>query len=269
MRFSRCRAAILAAAWLVLPATLCRGQPAGAEGNAPSAIPGLSPEAAARLGQLLERDWQDRPEWADMAIALLKGDPDDGGWWRGTQTRYHWDWLAEKFDGDYSSAVERAEIPGDVAGADQLLAGLDRDGNGVVAADDFDWTENSEYVRQRENARGLLSRFDVDSNGRLTQDDLAKFFDAADREESGFLTAEDLLAELQRPRQPAEAGEMPRPDKMLAMLLNGELGSFHPGPSLDEEAPDFTLPRQDGSGEVTLSAARNRKPVVLIFGSFT
>jgi peroxiredoxin len=34
-------------------------------------------------------------------------------------------------------------------------------------------------------------------------------------------------------------------------------------------APDFTLPLQNGKGEITLSQFRNEKPVVLIFGSFT
>jgi hypothetical protein len=33
-------------------------------------------------------------------------------------------------------------------------------------------------------------------------------------------------------------------------------------------APDFTLPRTDGSGDLTLSSLRGR-PVVLVFGSFT
>lgn len=35
-----------------------------------------------------------------------------------------------------------------------------------------------------------------------------------------------------------------------------------------DPAPDFTLARTDGRGEITLSALRGR-PVVLVFGSFT
>lgn len=34
-------------------------------------------------------------------------------------------------------------------------------------------------------------------------------------------------------------------------------------------APDFTLARQDRSGRVTLSSFRGRKPVVLVFGSYS
>ena len=32
---------------------------------------------------------------------------------------------------------------------------------------------------------------------------------------------------------------------------------------------DFTLPRQSGKGEVTLSGFRGKRPVVLIFASYT
>ncbi len=39
--------------------------------------------------------------------------------------------------------------------------------------------------------------------------------------------------------------------------------------AVGEEAPDFTLPRQDRSGAVTLSAHRGSRPVVLVFGSYT
>ena len=34
-------------------------------------------------------------------------------------------------------------------------------------------------------------------------------------------------------------------------------------------APDFTLPTYDRSGSVTLSSHRGKRPVVLVFGSYT
>ena len=36
-----------------------------------------------------------------------------------------------------------------------------------------------------------------------------------------------------------------------------------------DAAPDFTLPRVDHTGEVTLSSFRGKQPVVLVFGSYT
>jgi hypothetical protein len=36
-----------------------------------------------------------------------------------------------------------------------------------------------------------------------------------------------------------------------------------------DDAPDFTLPRLKEKGEVKLSSYRGKKPVVLVFGSYT
>ena len=40
-------------------------------------------------------------------------------------------------------------------------------------------------------------------------------------------------------------------------------------PAVGDEAPDFELPREDGSGHARLSALWSEKPVVLVFGSYT
>lgn len=40
-------------------------------------------------------------------------------------------------------------------------------------------------------------------------------------------------------------------------------------PAVGEPAPDFTLPKLDGSGSITLSRFAADRPRVLIFGSFT
>lgn len=49
------------------------------------------------------------------------------------------------------------------------------------------------------------------------------------------------------------------------MWLWARRGTLAPGMM----APDFTLQKQDRSGRVTLSALRGRKPVVLVFGSYS
>jgi hypothetical protein len=49
------------------------------------------------------------------------------------------------------------------------------------------------------------------------------------------------------------------------MWLNARRGELKVG----DEAPDFSLERQDKSATVQLSASRGKKPVVLIFGSYT
>jgi hypothetical protein len=40
-------------------------------------------------------------------------------------------------------------------------------------------------------------------------------------------------------------------------------------PAVGSEAPDFTLPRLGGGEPVVLSSFRGRRPVALIFGSYT
>jgi hypothetical protein len=50
-----------------------------------------------------------------------------------------------------------------------------------------------------------------------------------------------------------------------SMWLRARAGTLEVG----QEAPDFTLPRQNRSSAVTLSTHRGVRPVVLVFGSYT
>jgi peroxiredoxin len=56
---------------------------------------------------------------------------------------------------------------------------------------------------------------------------------------------------------------------LLKGLFDGEIGSLFEGPAVGQVAPDFTLRTSDGEKTVTLSQFRGKKPVVLVFGSFT
>ena len=82
----------------------------------------------------------------------------------------------------------------------------------------------------------------------------------------------DIIA-LRRPAAHAEGGTAepwnPSPGKLLKMLLAGELGSLQAGPKLNDEAPGFRLATFDGKTKVSLADYRGKKPVVLVFGSFT
>lgn len=61
----------------------------------------------------------------------------------------------------------------------------------------------------------------------------------------------------------------PGPAMMLLpfrpLWMHARRGPVAPG----DTAPDFTLPRLDGSGKVRLSEFRGSRPVVLVFGSYT
>jgi hypothetical protein len=111
---------------------------------------------------------------------------------------------------------------------------------------------------------------------------LAEWFARLDRNGDGRLTAADFDWS---PRPPARVppkvmpkgppgGKGPPPGMpsrwvLLRGMFDGELGSMWKGPAVGEMAPDFKLPTQDGTRTISLRQFRGKKPVVLVFGSFT
>ena len=248
----------------------------------------LSPEHMKSLGQMLEQDWKDRPEWGEMAVAILKDDfmRPGAGWWKPSAKRYDWNWLSEHLDANKDGKVERDEVPGDVAKADQLFERLDRDGDGKVMPADFDFTDPNPAtmfmnVPAMKNmmSNQLFNRLDKDSNGRVTMQELAEFFRYGDKEELEFLTPEDLRFAIDEPPSKKPASEVPddnpasagpsTPAAALKRFLRGDMGWLTSGPQLGDVAPDFTLPTHDGTAHVKLSDSFGKRPVVLVFGSFT
>jgi hypothetical protein len=211
------------------------------------------------------------PEALEMLGTLLHGSkmgPGEG-WFHPSQNHYGWKWLAEHYDADHDGKVTRAELS---APAD-FFDRLDRDHDKVLTADDFDWSEQSAYSRQGRMARQWFSRIDHNSNGRISKEEWGEFY-ARIAKEKGYVTPDDLreafpLKPPERSQKAAEKKEGPSAWTLLKGLASGELGSFHEGPGLGEPAPDFTLKTQNGSRTIRLSELRGKKPIVLIFGSFT
>lgn len=247
----------------------------------------LSPEHLKSLGEMLEQDWKDRPEWGDMAVAILKNDfmRSGAGWWKPGSKRFDWNWLSERLDANKDGQIDREEFPSELAKADQLFERLDRDGDGKLTAADFDYTDpnpatmfmNLPAMKDRMSNQ-LFNRLDKDSNGRVTMPELAEFFRYGDKEELEFLTPEDLRFAMDPPpsKKPAsEPDDNPTsagpstPAAALRMFLRGELGWLNSGPQPGDAAPDFTLPTHDGTANVKLSDSFGKRPVVLVFGSFT
>lgn len=243
---------------------------------------GPGPDALPQQGLLaaLDRGWAEpRPEWVQMAIAILRGEAlrTDRGWWRSAGAARDWAWLAARFDADDDGVVTRRELPL----ADDAFACLDRDSDGAVKAADLELLAPEPEARIAD----LFGRLDADANGRVTRGELEAFFDRADSGALGFLTPDDLEGALRpggarasgpdAPEGGADApGGGPPPRELLAMLLDGQLGSLGDGPAVGAMAPDFTLQRlggpEAGAPElVQLSALRGRRPVALVFGSFT
>jgi len=86
-----------------------------------------------------------------------------------------------------------------------------------------------------------------------------------------MMTFQEMLKERLSPtdwqRMQAFIGSM-RPEQRAAMMQFIAQRETH-APAVGDEAPDFELPRLGSTERVRLSSFRNRKPVALIFGSFT
>src|SRR5262245_7557785 len=78
-----------------------------------------------------------RLEFVEMASAILSGSrmgPNDG-WFHPSRSRHDWNWLATRHGLDGKGTIARQQFRGPAA----LFERLDRDGDGVLTADDFDW----------------------------------------------------------------------------------------------------------------------------------
>lgn len=255
---------------------------------------GLPPGLTKKLAEQMQRDWKDRPEWADMAIEILS-DPSAGmgqgkGWFRGSQLRYSWKWVEDNFDVNTDQRVVPEETAIFFEGGQFPL--VDRDRSGFLSKEDFDWSAGSPVFSERDTAADIFYRLDKDSNGRITKDELSKFFDerAVDVD---FLTTEDLRDGLglrnkkavqpEAPPQKTQGSQTGPPEfmrlRMLSQLLDRQMGSLTDGPDVEDDAPELDLPimkLQDdkltfelSNDRIKLSDHVGKRPVVLVFGSFT
>jgi hypothetical protein len=208
------------------------------------------------------------PEIAEMVWAIAHGSqmgPGEG-WFHASQSRYGWQWLVEHFDANHDGRVDRQEFPGDSA----LFNRLDRNHDGVLTAADFDWSEKSPLLRESRLAAQWLRLIDTNSNGRISRAEWEAFFAKAAKGKD-HLTADDLREALNPPQPPPSNATKDGPSPLVFFkgLLVGELGSWHEGPAIGDPAPDFSLKTQDGKRTIALADLRGKKPIVLIFGSFT
>jgi Ca2+-binding EF-hand superfamily protein len=208
-----------------------------------------------------------RGEFLQMWDAIVSGAPMNGasGWFKPSESRHSWQRLCTRFDKNRDGRIVTAEWDA----AKEFFAALDRDRDNAITADDLDWSENATYFRQLGIAQQVIRQGDNDGNRKLTKEEWAALFEQAAKGKTN-IDVDDLRNLLFAPMPPRKGGGgMPPKSILLYGLLTGEIGSGAEGPSLDTIAPDFTLKSPDGKEAITLSSHRGKRPVVLIFGSFT
>lgn len=182
------------------------------------------------------------------------------------QSRYGWDWLAGRFDADGNGVVSRREFPGPADWFDRL----DRNRDGVLAGPDFDWSDRSPLVQRAMMAGQALNQMDGNSNGRISAEEWAEAFAKAAKGK-GYLSQEDLQTVLFSSRSGHRpGGGFARQLQRLLAMYRGETSSiFGDAPHVGTQAPDFSLMTDNKKRQIRLSQFRGRRPVVLVFGSFT
>src|SRR5690606_27757887 len=136
------------------------------------------------------------------------------------------------------------------AGIEEDFARLDRDGDRVLTAGDFDWSEHSLSPTP---GTMLFFQADRDANGKITRQEFAGLFESLDETAEGYLALDELRDRFQPPseeesaRQRARRADRPSRSTLVLALQKQEIGSLQPGPALNEPAPDFTLTSLDGS----------------------
>jgi Iodothyronine deiodinase len=210
---------------------------------------------------------QRQPEAVRMLIAILRGSqmgPNDG-WFGPTQTRYRWKWLADRSESSKAKGIPRDKF----TGSDAWFARLDRNRDGVISPNDLDWSDGNPDVQMMLMANRIFRRLNAGGNGRLSKDDLLKFFEQAAKGKE-FLSPDDFReAMIGGSSGGFLPGDAPTRAILIRGLFAGELGSMQEGPQLEQLAPDFTLRTVDGKGKVQFSKLIGSKPVVLVLGNFT
>lgn len=229
---------------------------------------GASPEELEKLAEELEKSYDKTqpPESVRMLIAIARGSQmgPGSGWFGPSQSRYSWEWLAKLHDVPTTESI----APSAFQGKPEFFSRLDRNKDGQLAADDFDWSDRNPYVQQSYLVNRLFRRIDQQGDGRVTRDELVAFFDKVSQGNESF-RSEDLRDALIGGPSGFLPGDAPTPEVLIRGLFRGEVGSLNEGPKVDEPAPDFQLTTQDGSRTIRLSEQFGSKPIVLVFGNFT
>ena len=209
-----------------------------------------------------------QPEAIRMLASILRGSDMGmgGGWFGSAKQQYDWNWIASKHKVEVDQSLSKQSFQGDPL----YFERLDRNGDGELKKDDFDWNPSSPFMREQGIANGIFRRMDKGQDGQVSREELLAFFEKAkgDNSELGIDAFRRSLG-LGNSGGGYYPGDAPTPERLMRGFFASELGSLQEGPSPGDAAPDFELTTQDGTKTIRLKDWFGKKPVVLIFGNFT
>lgn len=187
------------------------------------------------------------------------------GWFGPGRSRYTWDWLTRRQGMQDAKAISKEHFRGNPAWFERL----DRNHDAQLAAEDLNWSDERPYMKQYLVASQIFERLDGQQDGRVSREEWLALYEkaaggrsfAAPADLAEFLLSIETNDFFFGDRSPAEV--------IIRALTNGDFGSPHEGPDLNEPAPDFELQTQDGERTIRLSDWFGSKPIVLVFGNFS
>ncbi|MCI0742277.1 MAG: EF-hand domain-containing protein [Gemmataceae bacterium] len=171
--------------------------------------------------------------------------------------------LLERMDKNKDGFLDQSEVPERIK---ERFKELDSNNDGKLSRQELE--KAAPRLGQEpapEVAPDALFRLlDANKDGKLSKEELQnapKLLEKLDRNKDGMLDGDELKAAPKKKKQQGRPGEVITPaakgERLKDKLKAGD------------EAPDFTLPDPKGTAQLTLSSFRGKKPVVLVFASYT
>ena len=209
------------------------------------------------------------PEAIRMLIDISHGSqmlPGEG-WFGPGVSRYSYKWLLEQHQGQEGQPLSGEEF----RGLPHWLNRIDRNHDGLISADDLDWSDRSPWVQRAVIVNRFFRRMDADADSQVSEEEWNVFFRRVAQTQDA-ISRDDLVdALLAGTGGPGgfSSGDEPSKNVLLRGLVAGEIGSLQEGPKVGEDAPDFTLKTHEGDQTIQLAELLGKKPIVLTFGNFT
>lgn len=168
--------------------------------------------------------------------------------------------VIEQFDKNGDRMLDETEAPLPMRAR---FTQLDTNKDGKLGIDELRAGQAGQNQPGNAAGRGdtLFRLLDANSDNRLSRAELEAAVDlvkALDRDKSGAIESREIAGGLRRGNRPGElvtpAAKGERKDDTL---------------TVGDAAPDFSLPELRSKREITLSSYRGKRPVVLIFASYT